>query len=563
MITPNAPGTLTKNEGLKTAWPTLAGSIASTLADTAAERFSDEDYEFLKFHGIYQGDDRDKRKVAKHYQYMVRGRLPGGVVAPEHYLTYDRLATQYANNTLRITSRQSFQFHGVVKSGLGPLMKNIIESLATTIAACGDVNRNVMAAPAPAIDGISEQVQADAKLVSDSLIPKTSAYHQIWVEGVQLNLEDPSNKDFVDPLYGRTYLPRKFKTAFALPPVNDVDVFTNDLGYIAVVENGKLVGYNLTAGGGLGQSHGNAQTYPRLADVIGFVTREQIVDAAKGVLTVHRDFGDRTNRKHARLKYVIEEKGVEWFRNELNQRLGFNIPPARPYQFTRQGDTFGWHDQLDGKKFLGLHVESGRIKDTETVRLKTALRTIVEQYRLEIRLTPSQNLLIANVKPEVAGAINQILADHGISVTNQSTVLHRASMVCPALPTCGLALAESERVFPEVLNSIDNLLTEVGLKNEEIIIRMTGCPNGCARSAVSEIGFIGRAPGKYQLYLGGNHLSTRLNKLFKQNVKIEEFVNELRPLFTRFAKERNPGEHFGDYSERVLLKEAPVEAAAE
>jgi len=549
-----APVKLTRNEGLKENCPTLSGTIGATLANTAVDRFSDDDYEFLKFHGIYQQDDRDQRKVAKHYMFMVRGRLPGGVVKPEHYLTFDRLASEYGNNTLRITSRQGFQFHGIVKSGLGPMMKGINEALATTLAACGDVNRNVMAAPTPATSALVALVQADAHKVSDALLPKTKAYHQIWVEGLPLNLEEQP-KDYVDPLYGKTYLPRKFKTAFAIPPLNDIDVLTNCLGFVAIIEEGQLMGYNLLAGGGMGMSHGNAQTYPRLADVIGFVTREQVVDAAKAVVTVHRDFGDRTNRKHARLKYVLEEKGADWFRNELEQRLGFKLERAREFKFTHLGDLFGWHQQYDGNHFLGLFVECGRVKDTEKVRLKTALRKIVEQFRKEIRLTPSQNLLLANVKPTEVEAITQLLAEHGVPVENQATVIQRSSMVCPALPTCGLALAESERVFPDVLKRIEDLLAEVGLKDEEIVIRMTGCPNGCARSSMAELGFIGKGPGKYQLYVGGNQSSTRLNKLYRETVKNEDIVNELRPVFLRFAKERIGAERFGDFAERVLWKE--------
>jgi sulfite reductase (NADPH) hemoprotein beta-component len=560
MITAPEPAKLTRNEGLKEASPTLAGTIGATLANPAVDRFSEDDYEFLKFHGIYQQDDRDQRKIAKHYMFMVRGRLPGGTVQPDHYLTFDRLASQYANNTLRITSRQGFQFHGIVKTGLGPFMKGINDALATTLAACGDVNRNVMAAPTPATTELVELVQDDARTVSNALLPKTTAYHQIWVEGVQLNLEDESAKNFVDPLYGKTYLPRKFKTAFAIPPLNDVDVFTNDVGYVAIIENGKLVGYNLLAGGGLGMSHGNAHTYPRVADVIGFLTRDQVVAVAKAVLTVHRDFGDRTNRKHARLKYVLEEKGVEWFRDELAKRLGFNLPPARPFQFTKQGDTFGWQKQLDGNLFLGLYVETGRIKDTDKYQLKTALRKIVEQYRTEIRLTPSQNLLLVNVKPADRDAITKLLAEHGVPVENQGTLIRRASMACPALPTCGLALAESERVFPDVLGRIEQLLAEVGLQDEEIIIRMTGCPNGCARSSMSEIGFIGKGPGRYQLNFGGNEASTRLNRPYKETVKNEDIVNELRPVLVRFAKERIGKERFGDFCERVILKELPPSA---
>jgi sulfite reductase (NADPH) hemoprotein beta-component len=527
------------------------------LANSSVDRFTEDDYEFLKFHGIYQQDDRDKRKVGKHYIFMVRGRLPGGSVKPEHYLTFDRLSTQYANNTLRITSRQGFQFHGIVKSGLGPFMKGINDALATTLAACGDVNRNVMASPTPATSEIVELIQADAWIVSSALLPKTAAYHQIWVEGVQLNLEDQASKDFVDPLYGKSYLPRKFKTCFAVPPVNDVDIFTNDLGYVAIVEDGKLVGYNLLAGGGLGMSHGNMQTFPRLADIIGFLTRDQLVAVAKAVVGVHRDFGDRTNRKHARLKYVLDEKGPDWFRAEIEERIGSKIPPARPFQFTKQGDVFGWQKQLNGNFFLGLYVETGRIKDAGNYLLKTALRKVVEQFRTEIRLTPSQNLLVVDVKPSDRDAITKLLAEHGVPVDNQATILRRASMACPALPTCGLALAESERVFPDVLTRIEQLLNEVGLAGEEITIRMTGCPNGCARSSTSEIGFIGRGPDKYQINFGGNEANTRLNRPYKDTVKNEDIVNELRPVLERFAKERIGSERFGDFCERVIWKDNP------
>ncbi len=552
------PAKLTRNEGLKESSPLLAGTIGATLANTALDRFSDDDYEFLKFHGIYQQDDRDKRKAGKQYIFMVRGRLPGGVVKPEHYLAFDRLATQYGNNTLRITSRQGFQFHGIVKSGLGPAMKAINEAMATTLAACGDVNRNVMASPTPATSPLVELVQADAHQVSDALLPRTKAYHQIWVEGKELNLQEQSSVDFVDPLYGKTYLPRKFKTAFAIPPLNDIDVFTNCLGFVAIVENGELAGYNLLAGGGMGMSHNNVQTYPRLADVIGFITRDQLVAAAQAVVKMHRDFGDRTNRKHARLKYVLEEKGAEWFRGEVEDRLGFKFQPARPFKFTRQGDVFGWQQQLDGYHFLGLYVETGRIKDAGGHQLKTALRKIVEQFHTEIRLTPTQNLLLTNVKPADRDGITKILAEHGIPVENQGTILGRASMACPALPTCGLALAESERIFPDLLARIQQLMSEVGLNGEEIIIRITGCPNGCARSSMAELGFIGRGPGKYQIYVGGNEASTRLNRLFRDNVKSEDIINELRPVLARFVKERTGAERFGDFSERVLWKEMPA-----
>ena len=548
------------NEVIKEANPTLAGSIGATLADPNVDRFSEDDAQFMKFHGIYQQDDRDKRKVAKEYIFMVRGRLPGGVVPPDQYLVFDRVSELYGNKSLRITSRQGFQFHGVLKKGLGPLIKEINLALATTLAACGDVNRNVMAPSTPATSPLVEEVLAQARKVSNALLPKTPAYHQIWVENVPLNLGD-ADPNFVDPLYGKTYLPRKFKVAFAIPPLNDIDVFTNDLGLIAIEENGKLAGYNMCAGGGLGMSHGNKETFPRVADVIGFIKPQDVETFAKATVTVHRDFGDRANRKHARLKYVLEEKGPDWFRAEVEQRTGIKIEPARPYKFSKQGDLFGWHKQTNGNSFLGLFVETGRVKDTPQVQLKTALRKVVEQFRTEIRLTPSQNLIIANVASPNIEAINRVLKEHGVVVENQATPTRGASMACPALPTCGLALSESERVMPNIISRLEDVLKEVGLANEEIIVRMTGCPNGCARPYMAEIGLVGRAPNKYQIFVGGNEGCTRLNRLFKENVKGEDLLTELRPALTRFAAERQAGERFGDFAQRVLFPEMAAASA--
>jgi sulfite reductase (NADPH) hemoprotein beta-component len=422
--------------------------------------------------------------------------------------------------------------------------------MATTLAACGDVNRNVMAAPTPATSPLVAEIQRHAKSVSDALLPKTRAYHQIWVDGVELKLTE-EDANFVDPLYGKTYLPRKFKVAFAIPPVNDIDLFTNDCGFIAIAENGRLAGYNLTAGGGLGMSHGNAQTYPRLGDVIGFITPDHAIEAAKGVVGIHRDFGDRTNRKHARLKYVLEERGVEWFRQEMEKRLSFKIEPARPFEFTRQGDVYGWHKQFDDKYFLGIFVENGRIKDDGNYRLKAGLRRVAEQFQPQMRLTPSQNVLLVDVRAEDRDAITSVLAEHGVPVENQASVIRRASIACPALPTCGLALSESERAMPDVLTRLEGLLAELGLQDEEITVRMTGCPNGCARPFTAELAFVGRAPGKYAVYLGGNAASTRLNTVYKESVKNEEIVNEMRPLFSRFATERSKGEGFGDFCWRT------------
>ena len=548
---------LTRNEELKTAIPTLAGNIAATLADTAADHFSQEDYEFLKFHGVYQQDDRDLRKTAKKYIMMVRSSVPGGILTANQWIAMDNMAAQYGNNTLRVTTRQTIQFHGILKSNVRGLIKGLNESLVSTLAACGDVRRNVMAPPTPAYTLAWAKVLEDCRLVSEQLKPKTGAYHSIWIDGVQLNLEGEENKNFVDPLYGKTYLPRKFKIAFAIPPVNDIDLFTNCLGFIAIVEDEKLVGYNVAVGGGLGRSHGNVQTYPRLADVIGFVPADRVVDVARAVLTIHRDFGDRTDRKHARLKYVIEERGADWAREEVNKRAGFKLELPRPYRFTTTGDLYGWRQAVDGKWFLTLFVETGRIKDIEGRSMKTALRQVAEKYSdIEFRLSANQNIILANIIEDDKDAINEMLVEHGVKTDHrQTTPMHAASMACPALPTCGLALAESERMLPGLVDRIEKLCEAVGLINEEIIIRSTGCPNGCARPYVAEIGFVGKAPGRYQIWLGGDLAGTRLARIWKEMVKDADIETELRPVLTRYVNERFNRESFGDWCDRVLLSE--------
>lgn len=554
------PPKLSRNEGLKESDPLLTGSIVSTLDDNAAERFTDEDYEFLKFHGVYQQDDRDKRKTGKQYIMMVRTRFPGGVLSGKQYVACDDIATRYANNTLRITTRQDFQFHGVLKSNLRHTIKSLNEALMTTIAACGDVARNVLAPPTPAISPLVDEVLKESAKLSEVLTPRTPAYHQIWIEGQEIKPE--ARQAFNDPLYGKNYLPRKFKAAFVIPPVNDVDIYANDVGFVVIASQGKIEGYNLLAGGGLGMSHGNAQTFPRLADLVGFIRPEQVEAAAKAVLTIHRDFGDRTNRKHARLKYVIAERGVDWFRTEVESRAGFRIEPARPFEFTRQGDYLGWHQQHNGNWFLGLFVENGRIRDEEGYRLKTGLREVVEKFMPEVRLTAAQNLLLVDIKPEHCDEITSMLAAHGVMASNPYSRTRKASMACPALPTCGLALAESERYLPDFLSQVESLLQDLRLQDEELIIRMTGCPNGCARPYLAEIAFVGKAPNKYQIYFGGNEGSTRLNRLWKDSVKTEDLIPELRQVLLRFAVERQAGERFGDFAARVLWTEVSPAPAA-
>jgi sulfite reductase (NADPH) hemoprotein beta-component len=558
MATSTPVRTVSPIELVKEKDPTLGGTIAQTLADPQADHFAEDDSTFLKSHGVYQQDDRDLRKTGKKYIFMVRCRIPGGVLTPAQYLVCDDLATRYANNTLRVTSRQGFQFHGVVKGGLRALVKEINDALLGTLAACGDNNRNVMAPPTPPMNRLGEQVLEHARQAAAAVLPRTRAYHSIWIDGVPLDLSDPGNQNFVDPLYGQHYLPRKFKIAFVIPPLNDIDVLTNCCGFIAISDDsGKLVGYNLTAGGGMGRSHGNVATFPRLADVIGFLPAGKVVEVAKAVLTIHRDFGDRSERKHARLKYVLEDRGVKWFREELGRRLEFQLAAPMPFKFERQGDAFGWNRQADGRLFLGLFVETGRIRDRDGWRLKTALREVVAKYQPEVHLTPANNVLLANLAAVQRDEITRLFAEHGVQteLERQGSILRRASMACVSLPTCGLGLAESERYLPELITRLEGLLAEVGLGGQEITIRMTGCPNGCARPYMAEIGFVGKAPGRYQLWLGGNEACTRLNRLYRDMVKDPDIIGELRPLFTRYAQERLAGERFGDWVARVVWPE--------
>jgi sulfite reductase (NADPH) hemoprotein beta-component len=558
MATSTTAHTPSAIELLKQRDPTLGGSIGQTLADPQADHFVEDDTQFLKAHGVYQQDDRDLRKTGKKYIFMVRCRIPGGVLTAAQYLACDDLATRYANNTLRVTSRQGFQFHGVVKGGLRVLVKEINDALLGTLAACGDNNRNVMAPPTPPMNKLGEQVLEHARQAAAAVLPRTRAYHSIWIEGVPLDLSDPAKQDFVDPLYGRQYLPRKFKIAFVIPPLNDIDVFTNCCGFIAIGDgSGKLFGYNLTAGGGMGRSHGNVATFPRLADVIGFLPAEKAVAVAKAVLTIHRDFGDRSDRKHARLKYVLEDRGVKWFREELERRVEFQLAAPMPFKFEKQGDAFGWNRQADGRLFLGLFVETGRIKDRDGWRMKTALREVVAKYQPEVHLTPANNVILANLAAAQRDEITRLFAQHGVQteLERQGSILRRASMACVSLPTCGLGLAESERYLPELITRLEGLLAELGLGGQEITIRMTGCPNGCARPYMAEIGFVGKAPGRYQLWLGGNEACTRLNRLYRDMVKDPDIIAELRPLFARYAQERLAGERFGDWVARMLWPE--------
>jgi sulfite reductase (NADPH) hemoprotein beta-component len=551
----STPKALSPNEPLKKESNFLRGTIAADLADTSTGGISEGSNQLSKFHGMYIQDDRDVRNILKKegkekaFAFMLRVRLPGGRATAQQWLVLDRLADEVASPSLRLTTRQTFQFHGVLKGNVKTLVKGMHQVLLDSIAACGDVNRNVMAPPNPERSLLLQQVYEDARSWSQFALPKTRAYHEIFLDEELVAGGEPES----EPMYGATYLPRKFKVGFALPPSNDVDVFSQDLGFIAIEDNGKLVGYNVTAGGGQGMSHGNAETFPRLADVLGFIPADKVNAIAEAVLTTQRDFGDRTNRKHARLKYTIQDRGVEWFKAEVEKRSGLKFEPARPFAFTTIEDPLGWHECADGTWFYGLHILSGRIKDVPGQPLKTALREIARVHDGDFRLTPSQNLSISGVTPQQKPLIEAILAKHGITADKGISGLRRNALSCVALPTCGLALAESERWLPEILEKFESVLDDAGLKQDAISIRVTGCPNGCARPYLAEIGLVGKAANKYALYLGAGYNGTRLNRLAAPSLSIEDAVKFLTPIIKRYALERQDGEGFGDFCDRVIL----------
>ncbi|HWZ95228.1 MAG TPA: NADPH-dependent assimilatory sulfite reductase hemoprotein subunit [Opitutaceae bacterium] len=557
---PSTPKPLSSNEAIKTASNFLRGTIARDLTDTSTGAISHENAELTKFSGLYLQDDRDQRLALKKagkekaFSFMLRLRLPGGRCTAKQWLLLDRLVDERANGSLRLTTRQTFQFHGILKGNLRPMIQGMHTELLDSIAACGDVNRNVMAAPNPERSPVHQQVYELARGFSEFALPKTRAYHEIWLEDELVAGGEPKPAED-EPMYGKTYLPRKFKAGFAVPPSNDVDVFSQDLGFIAIVEEGKLAGFNVCVGGGLGMSHGNAETFPRLADVIGFITPDQVNDIGHAVITAQRDFGDRTNRKHARLKYTIEDRGIEWFKAEVERRLGWGFAPARPYEFTTIADDYGWHRAADGTWFFMLFVLSGRIKDTPGWPMKTALREIAEIHGGDFRLTPSQNVSLSGVSDAKKIEIEQILARHGLDQQNKQSALRLNALSCVALPTCGLALAESERVLPEFLDKLETVIDEAGLRDDAISLRMTGCPNGCARPYIAEIGLVGRAPNKYALYLGADYNGRRLNKLFAPSLTLDEVVVQLTPIIKRYATERSEGERFGDFCLRTVLAE--------
>lgn len=526
----------------------LRGTLVDSLNDPITGSIAYADTQLSKFHGIYQQADRDLEKERKRqklepaYSFLIRVRMPGGAISPEQWLKMDDISEQYANHTLKLTTRQAFQLHGVIKTNLKKTVQQINAALLDTIAACGDVNRNVMCHPNPAESELHAEVYETARRISQHLLPSTTAYHEIWLD--QKLIAD-SKKD-IEPIYGDRYLPRKFKIALAIPPYNDTDVFSQDLGFIAIVEDNKIIGYNIAVGGGMGSTFAMPETYPRLADVIGFCTPDQVIAVAEKTVLIQRDNGTRLDRKLARFKYTIDNKGIEWFKDELNQSLGVQLQEPKPYKFTRNGDRLGWKKGTDSKWSLSLFVEGGRVADKNHFNLKTALRKIAQHIDGKFILTGNQNLIIANLSAADKKKVDTLLVENGVN-PDELSGLRKNSIACVALNTCGLAFAEAERYLPSLISKIEALLDHHGLFKEEIVIRMTGCPNGCGRPYLAEIGFVGKSEGHYNLYLGGNFIGTRLNTLYKETLTEEEILKELKPIIADYAQNRTSGEKFGDF----------------
>jgi len=542
---------ITPVERIKAASRLLRGTIVESLADPVTGGLREDDQQLIKFHGSYQQDDRDlreERRLAKlepAYSFMIRTRLPGGICTPAQWLALDGLAGRHGNGTLRLTTRQAFQLHGVIKSDLKHTIAELNQALIDSIAACGDVNRNVLTSPNPYASAVHDEVYGWAVRLSKHLLPRTRAYHEIWLDG-----EKVAGGEEQEPVLGSTYLPRKFKSAIVVPPQNDVDVFAQDLGFIAILEQGRLAGFNLTVGGGLGVTHGDPKTYPRLADVLGFLEPGRLLEVAEAVVTIQRDFGDRTERKHARLKYTIADRGVAWFKAELERRIGFALGPARPFEFTESGDRFGWIEGVDGRWHLTLRIEAGRVADRGDRRLRSGLTRIAAIQRGEFRVTPNQNLIVAGVAPDARWRIDALVMGYGLGDYRTAPPLKRDALACVALPTCPLAMAEAERYLPAIATAIHGLMHKYAVGDEPLSFRISGCPNGCSRPYLAEIALVGKAPGRYNLHLGGAREGTRLNRLYRENVDEPGILAAVEPLLAAWARERRSGEAFGDFLHR-------------
>ncbi|HSD16431.1 MAG TPA: assimilatory sulfite reductase (NADPH) hemoprotein subunit [Thermomonas sp.] len=548
-------------EDIKRGSGRLRGTLLASLADAVTGALREDDQTLIKYHGSYQQDDRDvrePRRIARlepAFSFMIRTRTPGGVVTPAQWLKLDAIAREYAERGLRITTRQAFQFHGVVKRELKATMQAINAALIDTLAACGDVNRNVAVAANPLNPGVQAQVLAQAVAVSKHLLPNTRAYYELWLDEERVG----GSGEEAEPIYGEAYLPRKFKIGFAIPPLNDVDVFAQDLGFIAILDDaGELLGYNVSIGGGMGATHGDAETYPRLGDVIGFATPDQVIAVAESVVTAQRDFGNRAVRKRARLKYTIDDRGLDWFKDEVERRAGFPLGPARAFRFDHNGDRFGWVDGGDGAQHVTLRIPSGRIVDGAldgrgpAVLHLTGLREVAlllqaEGENAEFRLTSNQNLVIANIPAALHARVDALLQEYALDGWRQATPLRLNALACVALPTCGLAMAEAERYLPAFVSEVDALLARHGIADAPIHLRLSGCPNGCSRPYLGEIALVGKAPGRYNLMLGADHRGQRLNTLYRENIDEPQILAALDPLFAAYAGTRTQDERFGDW----------------
>lgn len=539
------------DERLKAGSDQLRGTINQSLLDELTWAVRPDDTKLMKFQGIYQQDDRDVRderrrqRLEPAYQFMARVRLPGGVCTPEQWLKIDSLARQHGGNTLRMTTRQTFQFHWLLKHSLRPTIQGLHEVLLDTVAACGDDSRGVMCSVNPQLSAIHAELAAISKQASDRAVPRMRAYHEIWYGEQRVASSDPE-----EPFYGATYMPRKFKIGFVLPPNNDIDVYTQDLGFIAIVKGGEVVGFNVAIGGGMGRTDRVETTYPRVADVIGYIPKDAVFATADAVMSVQRDYGNRVDRARARFKYTIDDKGLDWIKGEIEQRLGFAFEVARPFAFVTNGDTLGWSEGEDGRHHYTVFVQNGRLGG-EDMRAMDGLRAIAEAHQGSFRLTPNQNVIIADIAPRAREEIARLLAEYGLDDESGVSVLRRNSIACVAFPTCGLAMAESERYLPKLIDKLEPMLAQHGLADEPITLRMSGCPNGCSRPYVAEIALTGRAPGKYNVYVGGGFHGERLNQLWLENVGEADILKNLDALFARYARERLLGEHIGDFFVRV------------
>ncbi|MEW8185722.1 MAG: assimilatory sulfite reductase (NADPH) hemoprotein subunit [Candidatus Thiodiazotropha endolucinida] len=551
---------LNPNELIKADSHYLRGTLVESMADQASGALSPDDAQISKFHGFYQQDDRDRRPERRqqflepYYSFMLRARLPGGVCTPRQWLAIDAVGRELGNGSIRLTTRQTFQYHGILKRNLKPLIQRINRVMIDSIGGCGDVNRNVLCNPNPLSSALHAEVYGWARRISEHLLPKTRAYHEIWLDG------EPVAGGESETIYGETYLPRKFKTALAIPPHNDVDVYTNDLGFIAIAEGDKLLGFNVLAGGGMGVTHDDSSTFPRLADELGYISPQQTLAVAEAVVSVQRDFGDRTSRRHARLKYTIERMGLAAFITDVERRAGVRFKPSRRVLFTSQGDRYGWVEDGQGHWHLTLYVENGRVADTPDASLMSGLREIAGIHQGDFRITPGQNLIVAGVPEGQKATIEGIARGHDLLAEGRSPT-RLASIACVALPTCPQAMAEAERFFPELLQTIEEIADRHRIDRQAIVMRMTGCPNGCARPYVAEIGLVGKGPGRYNLHLGGDGIGLRLNRLYRKNLNERELLRTLDELFRIYAGERLPQERFGDFAVRRGLVKPVINPA--